>query len=129
MGMSFGVAPNPQAPRPPSPQTMHGSDIQAGGLVEPGNIDLFNRPRVSNPDGSVSTVRSMSANIDGREVLIPTVSEDGRIMSQREAIEQFRKRGKHLGKFNSPQNADAYAQKLHDDYAAGKYDMPFFGSR
>lgn len=78
-----------------------------------GNINLSNRPEVRNPDGSVSTVRSMSANIDGHEVLMPTVSDDARIMSDDEAIQQYLKTGKNLGMFNTPADADSYAQQLH----------------
>ncbi len=78
-----------------------------------GNIDLSKRPVVRNKDGSISTVRSMSANIDGTETLLPTVSESGQVMTDQQAIEQYRRTGKHLGKFSTPQEATAYAQDLH----------------
>ncbi|WMT12522.1 DNA transfer protein [Serratia fonticola] len=87
------------------------------GMIEPGNIDIHNRPVVKNADGSISTVRSMSTNIDGREVLIPTVSDDGRIMSDDEAIDNFMRTGKHLGMFSSPEAATSYAESLHNQQA------------
>lgn len=87
------------------------------GLTEPGNIDMNTRPRVKNADGSTSTVRSMGTNIDGQEVLLPTVSDDGRIMTPQEAIQQYLSTGKHLGKFNSVDASNAFAQKLHESEA------------
>lgn len=87
--------------------------IRRDGLLEPGNIDLSKRPVVKNSDGTVSTVRSIGVNIDGQEVLIPTVSDDGNVLSEPQAIEQYKRTGKHLGKFATSQASDAYAQQLH----------------
>lgn len=93
-----------------------------GGLLEAGNIDLSNRPRVKNSDGSISTVRSMSINEDGKEILIPTVV-NGRVVSEKEAIDAYHKTGQHLGIFKTEAAATAYAQKLHES-EAGKLAAP-----
>lgn len=92
-----------------------GSDIP--GMLQAGNIDLKHRPVVHNPDGTVSTVRSISIGVDGKEVLIPTVSDDGKILSDRDAVAAFQRSGKHLGIFDSPESATRYAQNLHERQA------------
>lgn len=118
--------PAPPAPGLPSigPAQPRTAVAPIAGQLEPGNIDLKNRPHVKNPDGTTSTVRSISVGIDGQEVLIPTVSPDGRVVSDDEAVALYRQTGAHLGKFDTPANATAYAQQFHNDYAAGKYDQP-----
>lgn len=84
-----------------------------------GNIDLYDRPVLKNEDGSISTVESFSTNIDGVEVLLPTISRDKNgnpiRLTEDEAIEKYMKDGKHLGKFKTPEEATAYAEKLHED--------------
>lgn len=84
--------------------------------MEPGNINLHNRPKVKNEDGTISTVLTMSyQDRSGKEVLIPTVSDEGKIMGAREAIEYWGKKGQHLGKFKTPEAATNYAKRLHED--------------
>ena len=82
-----------------------------------GNIDLMRRPKVRNLDGSISTLRSVSVNIGGKEVLLPTVTDDGRIESVDEAVRRYRQTGRHLGMFDTPEQANAYAKQLHEDQA------------
>lgn len=82
-----------------------------------GNIDLYNRPQFIQPDGSISTVNSMSFNDNGKEVLIPTIAYDRNgkpyQMTDDEAIQRYRQTGEYLGKFDTVEEADAYAQALH----------------
>lgn len=93
---------------------MTSAQPNAKGLLSPGNIDLSKRPVVNNPDGSISTVRSMSFNEDGREILVPTVSPDGKLLDENQAIDLYHRTGQHLGMFDNPDDATAYAQTLHN---------------
>ena len=86
-------------------------------LAARGNINLKDRPQVRNPDDSISTIRSIGVNIDGEEILIPTVSEDGRIMSDDEAVDQYRRTGRHLGKYGSPEEATEAAKAMSQQQA------------
>lgn len=88
-----------------------------GGLLTAGNIDVMHRPVVQNPDGTVSTVRSMSIGTDKGEVLIPTVSDDGKVLAPQAAIDLYRQTGRNLGVFDSPASATTYAQSLHQQQA------------
>jgi len=100
------------------------------GQTSPGNINVLDRPIVQNPDGSSSTVRSMSYGDDRGEHLIPTVSDgaDGRaphVMGNKEAIAYAQRTGQNLGNFDNPNDATAYAQSLHLQQAG----MGNFGGR
>ena len=95
-----------------------------------GNINLFSRPLVKNPDGSSSTIRSMSINEDGQEILIPTVQRYGLgVLSDDDAIKQFHQTGEFLGKFGSPDEATNYADMLHKEAESGLTTPPLSSSR
>lgn len=88
-----------------------------------GNIDLYAQPVVKNADGTSSTVDSRSFNFDGKEVLLPSVTPDGRhLKTDDEIVAEYKKTGRHLGMFSDVASANAYATQLHNDYAVGKYD-------
>jgi len=82
-------------------------------LIEPGNVDLRNRPRVVNKDGSVSSVLSASFNIDGVETLLPRISPKGERWTEQQAIDNYKKTGQHLGKFRTIEDANRAAHKIH----------------
>jgi hypothetical protein len=94
------------APRPRMPM----------GMISPGNINPDTRPTVKNPDGSISTVRTISFNTDGREVLIPTVVGN-KVVSDDEAIDNYFRTGQSFGSFKTPQAATAFAERLHNTQA------------
>lgn len=82
-----------------------------------GNIDLYNRPKYKNLDGTVSTVRSMSFNDGNVEILVPTIAfnQQGKpyVMSDDEAINRYYQTGEYLGKFKTVEQANEYADRLH----------------
>ena len=82
-----------------------------------GNIDLYNRPQYRNANGSISTVDSTSYNIDGQEVLLPTVwNRNGtpyHSSNDEEILQRYRDTGEYLGKFSTVEEANDYAEKLH----------------
>lgn len=91
-----------------------------------GNIDLNNRKVVKNEDGSISTERSFSFYDDNekKEILIPSVidgkapetDENGELTEEAvlKAIDHYYKTGEYLGKFDTPEEANAYGEALHE---------------
>lgn len=82
------------------------------GMITPGNIDLNNRPRVSNPDGSYSTVRTMTFEEGGKTIMVPTII-NGKQVSTKEAIDYYHKTGQHMGIFKDQKAADQYDEEMH----------------
>jgi len=99
------------------------------GLVAPGNLPIWNRPLIQNADGTHSSDYSVSfSNDKGQEVLVPTIvdgkfltpdgkkppegSKEEKMMFAR-AWQHYLKTGQNFGTFDSPENADQYAQQLH----------------
>lgn len=83
-----------------------------------GNVDLHNRPTYKNADGSISTVDSVLYQIDDKFVLLPTIARDEngkaiRLETDEEILAHFRDTGEFLGEFDTQEEADAYATKLH----------------
>ena len=103
-------------------------------MAEKGNINLFTRrARVNNPDGSISTIRSMSFQDprDKKETLIPQVIKQGgqwKVVNERQAINHYRKTGEHLGKFDTPEEATSFGEMLHTMEAL-KEKVPTFAQR
>ena len=95
----------------------YSSEANDIGRYGKGNIDLHDRNTgLHDENGNLMTVRSMSFNEDGKEVLVPTiVKRDGKWtqLSDDEAIDWYHRTGEHLGKFDSVEEANQYADRLH----------------
>jgi hypothetical protein len=117
-----------QQPVAATPETRVGVEAPKDktGMIRSGNINLDTRPVVHNPDGTISTVNSITITEDqGTGMpgvstnkvsqvfkLIPTIAPDGKQMSNEEAIAEYRKTGQNLGTFTSEESADKYAVSL-----------------
>ena len=104
---------------PREPEQLPKSQNQEEKKYGRGNIDLTNRPVVRNNDGSISTVRSMSFRDDkeNKEILVPTVV-NGKVVSDDEAIKHYYQTGEYLGKFDTVDEANNYAERLHEQQEA-----------
>lgn len=106
-------------PKPPAPGSRARYVLPGPnpGLREPGNIDLWTRPSVRNPqEGGFSSVFSMSFGNDDGEVVIPRVVRIGGkwvIASENRAITVYYNTGKHLGIFDNFRHANRYTDRLH----------------
>ena len=91
--------------------------IDTIGRYGAGNIDLYNRPKYIQPDGSISTVNSVSFGEDELEILIPTIAYKNGVPAQltyEEAIDLYYESGQYLGKFKTITECNVYAEKLHE---------------
>jgi hypothetical protein len=88
------------------------------GALVPGNIDLTRRPYVRNADGTISTVRSISIERDGKIYLLPTVSDEGLILGNAQAVAYFVRTRRHLGIYRTEADAERAADAIHEDQEA-----------
>jgi hypothetical protein len=69
------------------------------------------RPILRNPDGSIATEESATFDVDGDQVVIPTIVQ-GRRMPPRDALrETLAGRNPEVGVFKDPVEAEDYAVK------------------
>ena len=124
---TFGLQAYFNGPQYEPSETM--ADVNPKGLVEKGNLPIWNRPTVQNADGSHSSEYSTSFEDEhGHEILVPTVvngkflTPDGKKPKEgspeekamfKAAQEHYEKTGENLGKFSDYRAADAYSEKLH----------------
>ncbi len=91
------------------------SHALAPGIMEVGNVNLIDRPKLLTPDKGYQTVFTMTAGLDGgKTVLLPRVIE-GFMHTPQEAMKHFKETGEHMGIFDTQKNADAFDEQLHKD--------------
>jgi len=82
-------------------------------------------PVINNPDGSVSTIRMASAEVDGQGIAYPTIiqQKDGTLvqLSSTAAVHHAMQTGQYI-RFKSPKEAEAFA---NNQYKKGSmYEQP-----
>jgi hypothetical protein len=102
-----------------------------GGLLTPYTAspwDYQKFPKVKNPDGSFSNVKTASYNIDGKEVLLPTMAggknlrrvKPDRSVDDAAVLQRFRDTGEHFGIFDKPESAQSFATQLEAEMQQGE---------
>jgi hypothetical protein len=78
----------------------------------PGILPFDIQNRVENPDGTISTIKTISFNDGTGEILIPTIVKN-KELSEEEAIDYYYKSGESFGTFKSVEDANRMAEYLH----------------
>jgi hypothetical protein len=114
-GQGLMYQPDPMPPQYRTPAMLNAVGAGPVAMTQPGNIDIFNRPTPTNPEGGISTVRSASFQDEsGQEVLIPTIGPNGAFLTPEQAWRLYQITGKHLGKFPNPNAANYFSNALHN---------------
>lgn len=116
-----GAGPQPRGPQAlppelapgdhPAPASLAGSPPDVAAAPPTGSTPIdTSRPILNNPDGSFSTERTITVEMDGRHYNIPTIV-NGQQVTPDQAVQLFRA-GKNpaVGVFGSAQEANAAAQ-------------------
>jgi hypothetical protein len=84
------------------------------GMLKPGTLNLNGRPIIPTPGmpGHHSSEISFSQGTDEGEVLVPLIV-NGKALSQKQAWQHYLNTGQHMGIFDTPAHADAYAEQVH----------------
>jgi hypothetical protein len=132
MDIAGRTVPNLSGAGTPQLKPLYMAPGPANGLVQPGNMDLRKLPVIENPDSTYSTVNSTSFQDEkpgsptfGKEVLVRGILNGQKVDPEDPAVlqklkDQYYATGQHLGVFKDGDSANAYAQRLHEDWQNGK---------
>jgi hypothetical protein len=77
-------------------------------------VDASGLPSIQLPDGSMARVRPITFEHNDMNVVIPTVTEAGELLSDSQAIDKYLSSNWHLGKFGDPGAAQRYVDILKE---------------